>query len=30
MERIIREATEIEIHPDNMNREAGFSIRPMS
>jgi hypothetical protein len=26
MECIIREATEIELHPDNMNREEGFSL----
>jgi hypothetical protein len=26
MEHIIREETEIELHPDNMNREEGFSL----
>jgi hypothetical protein len=27
MVHIIREATEIGLHPDNMNREEGFSLR---
>jgi hypothetical protein len=27
MEYIIREAAEFELHPDNMNREKGFSLR---
>jgi hypothetical protein len=27
MERIIREATKIELHLVNMNREEGFSLR---
>jgi hypothetical protein len=27
MERIIRETTEIKLHPDNMNKEEGFSLK---
>jgi hypothetical protein len=27
MEYIIREATEFELYPDNMNREEGFYLR---
>jgi hypothetical protein len=27
MDRIIRETTEIELHPYKMNREGGFSLR---
>jgi hypothetical protein len=26
MERIIREATKIQLHPENMNREESFSL----
>jgi len=26
MEHVIREAIEIELHPDNMNKEEGFSL----
>jgi hypothetical protein len=26
MEHIIREAIEIQLHPDNVNREEGFSL----
>jgi hypothetical protein len=26
VEHIIREATEIQLHPDNVNREEGFSL----
>jgi hypothetical protein len=27
MQCIIQEATEIEVHPENMNRKEGFSLR---
>jgi hypothetical protein len=27
MDRIIREVIEIELHPNNMNRKGGFSLR---
>jgi hypothetical protein len=27
MEHIIKEATESELHPNNMNRDEGFSLR---